>query len=96
MTEDEAKTKWCHQRPRFADPSDPSWKETCACIGSACMAWRETHVRRTFMVQAKGKHSEWEEWNWDPREHVSERYNTLPCKDGVIEPHGYCGLAGTP
>lgn len=105
MTEDEAKTKWCpfvNHYNALHDPcgnslactGEPRGDHFFACIGSACMAWRQTHVRRTFMAQAHGKHSDWEEWNWDPR--TKKDYAHLPTKEGVVEPHGFCGLAGKP
>lgn len=34
MTEEEAKTKWCHR-----DPSHLG-EDAMKCVGSACMAWR--------------------------------------------------------
>lgn len=52
MTEDEAKTKWCpFARAQTADTETaPAVNRTlqgapdigCHCIGSACMAWRDT------------------------------------------------------
>lgn len=51
MTEEEAKTKWCpfvrvaagmRDLAYNRAPNDSPIKHT-ACIGSACMAWRETH-----------------------------------------------------
>ncbi len=54
MTEDEAKTKTCHKTlvpVASADGSAP-WFLPQACIGSACMAWRNDAV---FVSQVNDK-----------------------------------------
>lgn len=38
MTEEEAKTKWCHQTKRDVETS--AELGTIRCIASGCMAWR--------------------------------------------------------
>lgn len=65
MTEDEAKTKWCpHTVASHTDPRQrvgysrdeiglPADTWTHACIGSACMAWRQG-ARQLFRNSATG------------------------------------------
>jgi hypothetical protein len=61
MTEDEAKQKTCHKTlapVATADGSAP-WHSPAACIGSACMAWRElfesTHGKKVGYCGLAGK-----------------------------------------
>lgn len=44
MTEDEAKTKWCPVANTRFIPAGAGATASDRCIGSACMAWRETHM----------------------------------------------------
>lgn len=84
MTEDEAKTKWCHAtayRTLYDDAARYPDNVAAAmnrCIASACMAWRKSvslYDRRTNQIALPGD---------TPAESLEPRYNG----------HGYCGLAG--
>lgn len=82
MTEDEAKTKWCHMSggnsrvPTYTSPAmyRDIYSET-RCLASACMAWR------------------WERW-----ERFDEASGTFvdayPFERGAQAASGFCGLAG--
>lgn len=40
VTEEEAKTKRCHETLAPVGTADRVWHDSGPCIGSACMAWR--------------------------------------------------------
>lgn len=89
MTEEEAKKKWCP----FAKPlviGNKGWStnqdDNYNCIGSYCMAWRETKV-----AIKKGELTS---------RVVEERIDGFTAEYGPaqedIPAQGYCGLAGKP
>ena len=90
MTEQEAKTKACcgPRQHRYGNAPYDS-----ACIGSACMAWREFPVEDNRPREL-----------WDTK--ANKRVNSGSSPDVVwrlVEPadplpaaHGWCGLAGKP
>ena len=85
MTEDEAKTKWCHvtratgNGPANGSPITPVWAR---CLGSSCMAWQDRYTRPVV----KGVYSE------TPHGASIATAHTYP----EIVSDGYCGLAGKP
>lgn len=93
MTEDEAKTKWCHAfTASHTDPRSRLWQEgdvtlatggpAYACIGSACMAWRTRHQ---WLDNAQ-QNPDW----------VSYAPYAFEAGEGQERDDGYCGLAGEP
>lgn len=62
------------------------------CIADRCMGWRQTHVHKGWIVN-DGTRTE--EWSWDPRT-LKHEYANCTVEREIVEPHGYCGLAGTP
>ena len=105
MTEEEAKTKWCPfakpptEIPRSVtehvsarcDATDGDHIRTMNCIGSACMAWRESGRIKPFKVDKSVKA------HWEKHGYTVEP-DTLPDVFIVtkISSSGYCGLAGEP
>lgn len=93
VTEEEALTKVCSRVGGNASPNGdhqerpPMWP----CVGSRCMAWRQSHVRKAWLTNdGNGKV---EEWNWDVRTQ-SRGYAGYTVEKEIVEPHGFCGLAG--
>lgn len=104
MTEDEAKTKMCCGPLHFSS-TDPNGQR---CIGSACMAWRQTFGGGD-VVEADIK------WLTKPKGETNPPFSNAPegyrvtshdsfgwytvRRDEVIGHEaatGFCGLAGTP
>lgn len=84
MTEDEAKTKWCHAMAAESI-NRRDGKETC--IGSSCMAWR-WRPRRVLRSFKDGV-------TIVPVEPGQSFDSSLWFSDTVPgESDGYCGLAG--
>jgi hypothetical protein len=83
MTEDEAKTKVCHRTlAALAVPEVGSFHQFANCIGSACMAWRETRATELYHKidgTRIGAREIYMRGNEEKRERVAG---------------GYCGLAG--
>lgn len=106
MTEEEAKTKWCHvsmgspleRLATWANGAVVSEKiELRRCLGSACMAWRWT--RQGFEVASPGKDGgEPPRHDFVPADWVWQAGSAAEGEpSGWIEPRsGYCGLAGEP
>ncbi len=97
LTEDEAKTKWCpfarvgnksgraHASNRLAiqDSDKIDIPFNSFCIGSACMAWRQSQKRNP---------------DWKPNHSFMSGPILHPDDEEPAhipdEAHGYCGLAG--
>ncbi len=85
MTEEEAKTKACPQRPRRLRTTKHPRKETlrrCNCLASECMWWRWDDVPNP---------------DYDQRPHFMATYPPLRVPMTIkSETDGYCGAAGRP
>ncbi len=95
MTEDEAKQRWCPFIRLTADgngewhinrdpsiPSSPGDTQAYRCIGSACMAWRETRVTEFFHKVDR------------TRIRPGELYMRGNAEERERVVGGYCGLVG--
>lgn len=93
MTEEEAKTRWCHAA--VASHTDPRqmvsghWLHNC--IGSHCMAWREGVTVRGDTERVRSVVRP-EGFGWSP----ASDENCAWDRPRRSVHGGYCGLAGQP
>jgi hypothetical protein len=102
MTEDEAKTKWCHAFT--ASHTDPRAREYAngpeagpfihACIGSSCMAWRWTEAKRAQAFDEAVRAF----MRTQDKPNAATAIQKLYAERGheFERTEGGCGLAGTP
>lgn len=91
MTEDEAKTKLCHQSlAAIHCPSGGAFFNPSTCIGSACMAWRWTSETPAKETVSNDDLPRWKVAGWSV-EIAGEKSSLL-----TRPPSGFCGLAGRP
>jgi hypothetical protein len=93
MTEDEAKTKWCHKcLPQKTADAEANWGWDGKCIGSACMAWREEivwgEILESISVDVQTNNPDPDKWGYHHETKSWTRREQIPS--------GFCGLAGKP